>query len=83
MRILAVLLTIVLSVLPLTAPIAAENPEQFATVPEMVEDFNDYLAEMGTFEILKQNPLKIRLSPRIFEGDQPEVIEDGVRRALI
>ena len=49
----------------------------------MVEDFNDYLAEMGTFEILKQNPLKIRLSPRIFEGDQPEVIEDGVRRALI
>ncbi|BAP58214.1 hypothetical protein THII_3917 [Thioploca ingrica] len=61
----------------------AGNVTTFSSVEAMIEEFNDYSASNGTFQVLASKPLHIQLSPQIVQGDLPEIIEEQVKRALV
>ncbi len=56
----------------------SSRPSQFATVKEVIEDFNDYKAEDGSFKIIKNRPLHIQLSPTILgSSEYPNGADDS------
>jgi hypothetical protein len=65
-------------------------PSQFATVKEVIEDFNDYKSKEGAFKIIKNQPLHIQLSPTILGSqeypdgsDDPAQIEEESKHTLV
>lgn len=62
---------------------AAADPYHYDSVADLVTDFSDYLEEHKQFEVLSERPLHIRLSPVVFEGDHPDVVESELRRAMV
>jgi hypothetical protein len=65
-------------------------PSQFATVKEVIEDFNDYKSKEGAFKIIKNQPLHIQLSPTILGSheypdgsDDPAKIEEESKHTLV
>lgn len=67
----------------LSLNIHAGTPTQFSSIETMIEEFNDFSVEEGTFKIIKKNPLHIQLSPKTVPNDLPQNITDGVDRALV
>jgi hypothetical protein len=55
----------------------------FSSIKEAVEDDGDFDEGNGTFEIISDNPLHARFSPRIFKGDHADVIDEELKRAVI
>lgn len=68
---------------PPAPPAQSYEPSQFASVSEMMADFNDYTAETGQFEVVTEDPLHIHLRPGVVEGDLESVIQAELKRAVI
>lgn len=66
-----------------TAAAYAEEPQQFATVSEMIEDRADFSEELGTYKLISANPLHIQLAAQVVANDLPEVVLSEVQRAAI
>jgi hypothetical protein len=65
-------------------------PSQFATIKEVIDNFNDYRIKEGTFKIIKNQPLHIQLSPTILGSqeypdgsDDPAQIEEESKHTLV
>lgn len=59
------------------------EPVQYSNVSEMVEDLGDFSAENGTFAVITEKPLHIRIAAKVVAGDLPENIASDVRRAAL
>jgi hypothetical protein len=59
------------------------QPQQYASVSEMIEDMGDFSAEKGTFAVLSEKPLQIRVAAAVVPGDLPENVNREVRRAAL
>lgn len=59
------------------------QPLQYPNVSAMVEDLGDFSSENGTFAVLSENPLQIRIAARVVPGDLPENVTREVRRAAL
>jgi|tagenome__1003787_1003787.scaffolds.fasta_scaffold20956011_3 hypothetical protein len=71
------------SLLFVALPSYGATPSKFASVSAMMSSLNDYTQENGTFKILRREPLHIQVSPMVFPGDFPDVIDAEVKRAVI
>ncbi|MGM7876087.1 hypothetical protein [Yersinia enterocolitica] len=61
----------------------ADGPTKFPSVPDMVQQFNDFSTDNGTFKVISKKPLHIQLSPEVFPNDQKIVISEQTERAAI
>jgi hypothetical protein len=59
------------------------TPSKFNSVPAMMSSLKDYAQENGTFKVIRREPLHIQISPLVFPGDFPDVIDAQVKRAVI
>lgn len=59
------------------------QPLQYPNVSAMVEDMGDFSSENGTFAVLSEKPLQIRIAARVVPGDLPENVTREVRRAAL
>ncbi len=66
-----------------TAAAYADEPQQFASVGEMIEDRADFSEELGTYKLISENPLHIQLAAQVVANDLPEVVLSEVQRAAI
>ncbi|HEY3567527.1 MAG TPA: hypothetical protein VGP73_06305 [Thermoanaerobaculia bacterium] len=71
------------SLLFVALPSHGAKPSKFSSVPTMMSSLNDYTQENGTFKTLRRDPLHIQVSPMVFPGDFPDVIDAEVKRAVI
>ncbi|EMC9360057.1 hypothetical protein VRP43_002377 [Proteus mirabilis] len=55
----------------------------YPSISAMIEDFNDYPSEMNGFELISENPLKIRLSAFALDNDFSDVKDNLAKRALV
>lgn len=55
--------------------IVAAAPQQFKTVTALMDEYNDYSNDSGTFKVISKAPLKIQISPKVFSGDSDKAIE--------
>ncbi|HEJ4809020.1 TPA: hypothetical protein SL598_002932 [Pseudomonas aeruginosa] len=76
-------LTAAFGVSPVIASEIPLKPLHFDDVPAMIEDAGDYSVEKGTFELLSSSPLKLRMSPPVFQADLPQHVAESVRRAAL
>ncbi|WP_141214408.1 hypothetical protein [Pseudomonas aeruginosa] len=76
-------LTAAFGVSPVIASGIPLKPLHFDDVPAMIEDAGDYSVEKGTFELLSSSPLKLRMSPPVFQADLPQHVAESVRRAAL
>lgn len=81
MRHFSYVILIVLSLVSATS--RANTPSHFSSIPEMIEDFNDYPADGNSFEMLSEKPVYFRLSPVVISSDLPEVITNLTKMAAI
>ncbi|WP_447888773.1 hypothetical protein [Serratia fonticola] len=81
MRHFSYVILMVLSLVSATSH--ANTPSHFSSIPEMIEDFNDYSADGNSFEMLSEKPVHFRLSPVVISSDLPEVITNLTRMAAI
>lgn len=70
------------------APVQASTsvhlePQHFATVEELVEDFADFSEENGTFKVLSSQPLHIQMAAQVVANDLPETVQTEVQRAAL
>src|ERR1035437_6726699 len=57
---------------------------KYPTVPKFVEEGSTGFSESnGTFKVLKERPLHIRISPQVSKSDSPEVITNLTEMALV
>jgi hypothetical protein len=75
------LLAAVLSSATAMADTAPLKPMHFDDVPAMIDDFGDYAADNNTFQLISAQPLEIRLSPSLAQGEPAENAVSEVRRA--
>lgn len=61
----------------------ADGPTKFPSVPDMIQQFNDFSSDNGTFKIISKKPLHIQLSPEVFPNDLKKVISEQTERAAI
>ncbi|HEB4011230.1 TPA: hypothetical protein RZX56_001476 [Pseudomonas aeruginosa] len=76
-------ITAAFAVSPVVASEIPLKPLHFDDVPAMIEDAGDYSVEKGTFELLSSSPLKLRMSPQVFQADLPQHVAESVRRAAL
>lgn len=63
--------------------IAAAAPQQFKTVTALMDEYNDYSNDAGTFKVISEAPLKIQISPKVFSGDSDTTIEVASYKASV
>ena len=65
------------------APATPSGPRQFPTVLAVFEEMNDYTPDVGTLAIESLDPLRLRISPTIMAGEDPRIVRESVRRAVV
>ena len=77
---------VVLPALFLFASISHANdlePLKFSGVREMIEDQGDFSEENGTFRVIKDNPLVVQISPKVFPNEPADNAAYEVKRAAV
>lgn len=74
------IVSIIFMALPM---IAAAAPQQFKTVTALMDEYNDYSTDAGTFKVISKVPLKIQISPKVFSGDSDKAIEVASYKASV
>lgn len=64
------------------AQVAAE-PQQFELAEQMFEEFGDYSVSNESLNVLKTDPLHVRLTRPVMDGDHPSVVESELKRAVV
>lgn len=62
---------------------AIAKPTHFTEVEAMFDDFSDYAVDDNSLEIKSTDPLVLRLSPTVVEGDSATMVDEELKRALI
>lgn len=57
--------------------------DKFATVQEMIADYNDFHPENNSYELISEKPLHIRLSAVVSKDAHPESVQADLKRAMI
>lgn len=66
-----------------SSAVYADGPTKFSSVPDMIQQFNDFSTDNGTFKVISKKPLHIQLSPEVFPNDLKKVISEQTERAAI
>lgn len=64
-------------------PPSASSPTKFSHVRDALNSFGDYTEENETLHVISTDPLHLQLSPLMFPGDDPGVVADDVKRAMV
>lgn len=59
------------------------EPIQYSGVKEMIEDLGDFSEENGTFRVLKEDPLTVQISPKVFPNEPADNAAYEVKRAAV
>lgn len=68
----------------LLAPVVSfATPKHFDSITSMMADFNDYPPSEGDFNVLKEKPLSVTISPMVMPGDGAGLIEKELQKAVV
>ena len=56
---------------------------KFSNPDEMITEFSDFYAENNSYELVSKDPVHIRLSAPVVDGDHVDVIREQNQRALV